>query len=126
MARTIPVDVREALGMLMEQSRKRREKLTVSEAIDTVRRRFPDLKASDADLIDGITGEAVAYDLAIEFDVPPPNSATGALDRWDNESGAIKKRPTERERREAGRRIVNDTDGTRRRTEAIKHRNQII
>ena len=123
--RSMPSDVREAVSDLIEQTRRQRGSLTILEAIETMRRSFPDLVCSDRDLIDAIVSEAVATSLALEFDVPGTNSS-GWLDRWDNEGGAIKKKPTESELREARRRVDNDTDGTRRRAEEVKSRNQMF
>ena len=97
----------------------------MSEAIEAMRSRFPNLASSDRDLIDGIVRQAVAASFALELDVPGTNGS-GWLNRWDNEGGAIKKKPTESELREAKRRVVNDTDGTRRRTEEVKSRNQMF
>lgn len=96
----------------------------MSEALDAIRRIFPDLEVSDSDLIDAITSEAVASNVRLHIDVPRPDNS-GALERWDNEGGAIKKKLTDPERREAQRRAVNDTDGTRRRAKETQERHRL-
>jgi hypothetical protein len=122
---SLPVQVRQEIGIMLERARQRREPLAMSEAISELRRRFPDQASSDNNLIDAVTSEAVALDVAIDLDVPRP-SGSRALERWDNEGGAIKRNPTEAERHESERRVVNDTDGTRRRSEEVKSRNQMF
>ena len=121
---SIPVDVREAIGAFLDKAQGSSEPLAMSEALDAIRRIFPDLEVSDSDLIDAITSEAVASNVRLHIDVPRPDSS-GALERWDNEGGAIKKRLTGPERREARRRAVNDTDGTRRRAKETQERHRL-
>ena len=115
----------EAFASLIEQHVCKGRSLTMSEAIEAMRSLFPNLTTSDSDLIDGLVRQAVAASFALEFDVPGTN-ASGWLNRWDNEGGLIKKKPTESELREAKRRFVTDTDGTRRRAEEVKSRNQMF
>jgi len=123
--REASIVVRETLAGLIEQTHLQGGSLTLSEAIETMRSRFPDLTSSDDDLIDGIVREAVAASFALDFDV---HGTAGSrwLKRWDAEGGAINEKQTESERREARRRVVNDTDGTRRRAEEVKSRNQMF
>jgi hypothetical protein len=122
---SLPLQVRQEIGIMLERARQRREPLAMSKAIEELRRRFPDQASSDNDLIDAVKNEAVASHVAIDVDVPLP-SGSKALERWDNEGGAIKRKPTEAERYESERRVVNDTDGTRRRSEEVKSRNQMF
>lgn len=121
----IPVHVREAISMLIERARQRRGPLAMSETVAELRRRFPDQASSDNDLNDAVTSEAAATDVAIDLDVPRP-SGSKALERWDSDGREIKKNPTDAEQHETARRIVNDTDGTRRRSEEVKRRNQMF
>lgn len=123
--RSIPVDVREAIGAFLDEAQRSSGLLAMSEAISAIRRIFPDLEVSDNDLIDAITSEAVASNVRLHIDVPKPDSS-GALERWDNEGGSIKKKLTEPERREMRRRAVNDTDGTRRRAKETQARNRLV
>lgn len=127
MARTskIPVDVREAIGAFLDKEQGNSQPLAMSEALDAIRRIFPDLEVSDSDLIDAITGEAIASDVRMHIDVPRPDRS-GALERWDNEGGAIKKRLSNLEAKEARRKVVNDTDGSRRRASETQSRNRIV
>lgn len=97
----------------------------MSEALDAIRRIFPDLEVSDSDLIDAITSEAVASNVRLHIDIPRPDKP-GAPERGDNEAKAIKKKLTDHERGEARRRVVNDTDGTRRRARETQARNRLI
>lgn len=122
---SIPVDVRQAIGAFLDNQQGREGPLVLSEALDAIRRIFPDLEVSDSDLIDAITSEAVASDVRLHIDIPGPDSS-GTLERWDNEGGAIKKKPTDQERREARRQVENDTDGTRRRDRETQARNRLI
>lgn len=121
----VPVYAREAVGNMLERVRRRNAPFNLSEAVETIRTRFPELEISDAELIEAITGEAIAAGVKLKFDVLPPNRS-GSLERWDNEGGAIKKAPTESDKREARRRTRNDTDGTLRRADEVKSRNQMF
>ena len=123
--REASIAVREALAGLIEQIRLQGDSLTMAEAIKAMRLRFPNLPSSDGDLIDGIVREVVTASFALDFDV---HGTAGSrwLKRWDAEGGAINEKQTESERREARRRVVNDTDGTRRRAEEVKSRNQMF
>ena len=123
--REASITVREALAGLIEQIRLQGGSLTMADAIEAMRIRFPNLASSDGDLIDGIVREVVAASFALDFDVNG-TGGSGWLDRWDAEGSAIKEKQTESELREARRRIVNDTDGTRRRAEEVKSRNQMF
>lgn len=122
---SIPVDAREAIGAFLDKAQGGSEALSMSEALDAIRRTFPDLEVSDNDLIDAITSEAVASNVRLHIDVPRPDSSR-ALERSDNEGGAIKKKLTEPEKQEARRRVVNDTDGTRRRAKETRDRNRLM
>lgn len=122
---SIPVDVREAIGAFLDKAQGGSEALVMSEALDAIRRTFPDLEVSDNDLIDAITSEAVASNVRLHIDVPRPDSS-GALERWDNEAGAIKTKLTDSERQEARRRLENDTDGARRRAKETQARNRLV
>jgi hypothetical protein len=121
----IPVDVREAIGAFLDEARRNATSIAMSDAIESVRRIYPDPEVSDTDLLAAITSEALAADVRLEFDVSEPNNP-GSLERWDNEGGAIKKKATGPERREARRRTVNDTDGTRRRAKETKDRHRLV
>ncbi|MGO4831134.1 hypothetical protein AB4144_02380 [Rhizobiaceae sp. 2RAB30] len=55
----------------------------------------------------------------------PKSYRSGALEGWDNEGGAIKKKLTDIEIKEARRKVVNDTDGRRRAMET-QDRNHIV
>lgn len=121
----IPSVVRDTLRALMGQSLARHEPLAVSRAIDAIRRDHRSLELSDSDLINIIVHHAAAANITIEDDVQETNRP-GALERWDNEGGAIKKKLTEPERNEAQRRVRNDTDGTQRRERETSERNRLI
>lgn len=115
-----PPDVRAAIGSFLND-RQAGDPFALSHAMTAIRRIFPDLGISDADLADVITSEALSAGLDIDVDVPAPK---GSLDRWDNEGGAIREAPAPRTNAE--RLIDNDTDGTRRRAQVVKDTNRLI
>lgn len=98
----IPVDVRAAIRVFLSACHKEAKPFAAVEAMDAVRRVFPDLDISDADLMDAITSEASTTGSSSGMD---SNSGTGAgsasdskqkqksLERWDNEGGATGQRP---------------------------------
>lgn len=94
-----------------------------AEALGAVRRVFPDLDISDTELMDAISSEATSA--GFEVDTPEPRSAArmkDALEKWDNEGGAIKNRAPV----EAHGIRANDKDGKGRRAKAIKDRNELL
>lgn len=119
------VTVREAVRAVMVRVRYRGETLAVTAAIEELRHEFPELQVSDSEIIEVLESEVRATGAPLEFDIGEP-ATSGALERWDDEGGAIKLRLTEPERQEAGRRISNDTDGTKRRAKHIEDRNRSI
>jgi len=117
--------VREAVKAVMVRVRDRGETLAVTAAIEEFRHKFPDLQVSDSEIIEVLESEASPTGVHLEFDIGEP-ATSGALERWDDEGGAIKQRLTEPERQEARRRIINDTDGSKRRAKHIEERNRLI
>lgn len=89
---SVTADVRAAIGAFLNESQRDAQPFTLSDAMNAVRRIFPDLEISDADLADAITSEALTAGLNIDFDVPALKKKS--LDRWDNEGGAIGKDAT--------------------------------
>ena len=120
----IPPDVRAAIAAFLNQFQKKARPFAASEALGAVRRIFPDLEISDAELLGAITSEASIAGLDIDYDMPETAETVKgkALERWDNEGGAARKPP----RSDAQRRIDSDTNGTRRRTRETKSRNDLI
>lgn len=84
-------DVRAAISAFLNDSGGGDQKFDLSEAVDAVRRVFPGLEASDAELIDAITSEAstAGFDIHYEADGKPKALERKALQRWDNEGGSI-------------------------------------
>jgi len=121
----IPPDVRAAIGAFLNECQKETRPFAISEALGAIRSIFPDLQVSDVDLLDAIASEASTAGFDIDYADISRTSETlkrKALERWDNEGGAIGKIP----RTEAQRRIDNDTSGTRRRAKATKNRDDPI
>jgi hypothetical protein len=120
----IPTDVRAAIGAFLNACQKEARPFATLEALGAIRRVFPDLDISDADLMDAITSEAsiAGFDIRADADNLSTTPKRNSLEEWDNEGGAIGKPP----RTEAQRRIDNDTSGTRRRAKAIQDRNDLI
>ena len=125
-AQHLSPDVRAAISTFLNESQRDAQPFAISDALNAVRRVFPDLEISDADLADAITSEALTAGLDIHYDIDPPRKAS-SLERWDNEGGAIgKKEPAQPARDEAERRKINDTDGTRRRAKESEERNRLV
>lgn len=124
MTHHIPPDVQAAISAFLNECQKEARPLAKSEALEAIRRIFPDLEISDVDLVDAIISEASMAGIDIDYDVAktPDTLKRKSLDRWDNEGGAIGKPP----RTEAQRRIDNDTSGAKRRAKATKNRNDLI
>jgi hypothetical protein len=120
----IPADVRAAIHAFLNACQKEARPFATSEALGAVRRVFPDLDISDSDLVDAITSEAstAGFDLEACAGDASKTLKQKSLERWDNEGGAIGRRP----RTEAQRMIDNDTSGARRRTKETKDRNNLI
>jgi hypothetical protein len=133
--RHLSPEVRSAIGTFLNESQRDAQPFAMTKAIDAIRRVFPDLEISDADLADAISSEALAAGIDMNYDV----------DRWDNEGRASGRaahdadtgraqRPRSRkaeaaqlpETHEARRRIRNDTVGTRRRTRETKDRHKLL
>jgi hypothetical protein len=120
----IPADVRAAIHAFLNACQKDARPFAPSEALGAVRRVFPDLDMSDSDLVDAITSEASTAGFDVEASAGDASNTLKqkSLERWDNEGGAIGRRP----RTEAQRMIDNDTSGARRRTKETKDRNNLI
>lgn len=87
----IPPDVRAAIGAFLHEIQNEARPFAISEALGAIRRIFPSLEISDADLADAISSEASMAGLEIDFDVPTvPSRGVNrkALERWDDEGGA--------------------------------------
>ncbi len=122
--RSISPEVRAAIAAFLNQCQNEARPFAATEALGAVRNIYPDLDISDCDLEDAISSEAATAGFDIDHDSRKGRAKVKrkALDRWENEGGAIS-RPG---RVEARRRIDNDTAGTRRRAKATKDRNQLI
>ena len=97
-AQHLSPDVRAAISTFLNESQRDAQPFAISDALNAVRRVFPDLEISDADLADAITSEALTAGLDIHYDINPPRKAS-SLERWDNEGGAIGKQEPEQARR---------------------------
>ena len=75
----ISVWVRQAVGSMMERAANRRRPVIMKEALDSIRRRFPNLAVSNKDLTAGVMGEAVAAGAKVVFDSEPPEPTLGPL-----------------------------------------------
>lgn len=107
----IPADVREAIHAFLNACRREARPFAATEAIDAVRRVFPDLHIADADLVDAITSEALTagFDVGARPGKTPETVQRKAIERWDNEGGA----PARTARRKAS---GNAASSSRRRT----------
>ena len=98
LAQHLSPDVRAAISTFLNESQRDAQPFAISDALNAVRRVFPDLEITDADLADAITSEALTAGLDIHYDIDPPRKAS-SLERWDNEGGAIGKQEPEQARR---------------------------
>jgi hypothetical protein len=121
---SVPPDVRAAIAAFLNECQKEARPFAVEEALGAIRTIFPGMDISDADLKDAIMSEATTAGFAVDYarDSLPDSTKRKALDRWDNEGGASGRMGTS----EAHRRIDNDTDGTRRRAQAMKDQGKLI
>ena len=120
----IPDEVRAAIGAFLNECQKEARPFATVEALGAIRRIFPGLEISDADLLDALTSEASTAGFNVDYNVTTTTETITAQspERRDNEGGAAGRSP----RTEAQRLIDNDTSGAKRRAKATKDRNQLI
>ena len=96
----------------------------MAEALGAIRAIFPDLEISDSDLEDALSSEAAVAGFEIEYDAYRRLAKVKrkALERWENEGGAVGTKPLSDDQS----RIDNNSDGTRRRVEQMKAKNQLF
>ncbi|TIQ10999.1 hypothetical protein [Mesorhizobium sp.] len=93
---SIPVDVREVMGAILERARQQNKPFGVSEAIDQIRRQFPDLGISDNDLIEALAGEAASADVDIDLSISTENRTGQHNDASDSTSSNFERRGSRR------------------------------
>ncbi|MEQ1954434.1 hypothetical protein [Mesorhizobium sp. CN2-181] len=76
----IPMDVREAMGVILESARQRDRPFGVSDAVDQLRQQFPDLAVSDNDLVGAFVGEAVTADVKLSLMMSTANRAASTVE----------------------------------------------
>jgi hypothetical protein len=88
---TLAPDVRAAIAAFLGACQKASRPFATSEALGAVRTIFPGLDISDRDLEDAISSEAAAGGFDIDYDARDGRNEVKrkALERWDNEGGAI-------------------------------------
>lgn len=93
--RSIPSDVRAAIAAFLNECQNEARPFATSEALGAIRAIFPGLDISDAELEDAISSEAAVAGFDIDYDAPDGRATVRrkALERWDNEGGAIGKAP---------------------------------
>jgi len=89
----IPAEVREAIKQFLTTSQDKSQPFRISAALGAIRRVFPDLDISDNGLVDAIASEASVAGFEIDYDGEhePRVIKRNALERWDNEGGAVGK-----------------------------------
>ena len=88
----IPPDVRAAIGAFLNKCQTEARPFAVSEALGAIRGIFPHLDITDSALVDAITSEASTAGFDVEHDIKASKTRKRkdkALERWDNEGGAI-------------------------------------
>lgn len=98
-------EVRAAISTFLNECQRGGQFFEVSKALDAVRRVFPDLDISDADLADAIASEALTAGLDIHYDT-------------DN--------PVQPQRDETERKRNNETVGKRRRAKETEARHRLV
>lgn len=73
----ISVWVRQAVGSMMERAANRGKPVIMKEALNAIRRRFPNLAVSNKDLTAGVMGEAIAAGAMVVFDSEPLEPSGG-------------------------------------------------
>jgi hypothetical protein len=88
---SIPPEVRAAMKQFLNASSGSGGLFAVSEALEAIRRVFPELDVSDDRLMNALTSEASVAGFDIDYDAEqqPKTLKRRALERWDNEGGAI-------------------------------------
>ena len=81
-------------------------------------------RVDDTEIIEALTNEVRATGARLEFDIGEP-ATSAALERWDNEGGAIKQRLPGSERDEGCGSNLNDTGEARRRAKE-EERNRLV
>ena len=110
--RAVPAPVRAAITAFLNRCQSEATPFAGTEALGAIRTMFPELDISDGDLEDAISGEAAnaGFDVGYQTRTGSARAKRKALERWDNEGGAIGKTP----RTETLPRTDHETDGTRR------------
>lgn len=131
---TIPTEVREAICAFIDYAQDNAHTVSLTDALDTVRRNFPDIYATDVQLTRAITKEAMAAHVRLHLDVTPfvgfalttSSEVQRSLENWDNEGGAIGRVMPLVATQEQRRWKKNDTDGERRRRAEVHRRNRLV
>lgn len=112
-------EVRAAIAAFLGQCQTEARPFASEEAVGAIRRIFPGLGLTDADLLGAIGSEATVAGFSVDGPVILPAATRQAsLDRWDNEGGAI------------GRGLsvqrLERSVGTARRAKENKARNELV
>ena len=121
---TISPEVRAAVAAFLHECQDEAQPFAVAEALGAIRAIFPDLEISDSDLEDALSSEAAVAGFEIEYDAYRRLAKVRrkALERRENEGGAVETKPLSDD--QSG--IYNNSDGTRRRVEQMKAKNQLF
>ena len=121
---TISPEVRAAVAAFLHECQNEAQPFALAEALGAIRAIFPTLDISNSDLEDALSSEAAAAGFEIEFDEYRrlAKLKRKALERWENEGGAVETKPLSDD--QSG--IYNNSDGTRRRVEQMKAKNQLF
>lgn len=114
-AEHISPEVRAAISNFLNDVQDDPRPFAISDALRAVRRVFPDLNVSDADLADAVASEASTAGLRIHYDIDQSRD-TSSQEGGGNEAG-----PGE-QGNEAARRKSTDTDGAARSARAKRNR----
>lgn len=114
----VPPEVRAAISNFLNDIQNDPQPFAVSDALRAVRRVFPDLDVSDADLADAVASEASTAGLHIHYDIDQVRK-TSSLERWENEGGTVGQ---SEQGNEAAPRKTDDTDGAGRGAKAKRKR----
>lgn len=122
-------DIRAAISDFLNSIQGDGQPFALSEARDAIRRVFPDLEITNSELNDVIASEASTAGFDIEYDGGKTSRALKrrAIERWDNEGGAIGRTSDERREADTARqRKTRHAEDAQKRADKTKEWNRLI
>lgn len=92
--RFVPTQVRAAIAAFLNECQNEARPLAAEQALGAIGAIFPNLNIPDEHLKDAILSEAAAADFDVKEQDEPSVGNRNALERWDDEGGAIASVPS--------------------------------